>query len=153
MGWANNFVNVIRHVLFADEELKTLMAIPQEDFNSIMAFRDKYLVRGSTTDALMINEKVRILYYEGEPTETTAPNIMTHRVYFDIYVRQDHAFNATNDRMMHRADLIAKRLNELLSGKRIFDIRFYGRGVYHQTARAEGYDRTVVVFVYKRIYP
>lgn len=152
MGWAENFSNVVRHVLFKDDELKSLMAIPAEDAKNILAFRDKYLVRGPTTDTLVLNEKVRIVYYEGEPTETDAENIMRHRVYFDIYVRKDCAYNATNDRMLHRADLIAKRLNILLSGKKLYNIRFIGRGVFQQTSRSEGYDRFVAVFAYKRIY-
>lgn len=153
MGWAENMANVIRTVLFSDSELKTLMAIPQEDFEDLIAFRDRYFVRGNVTDNLVLGEDVRILYHDDEPSETDSNNVMKHRLYLDVYVKKEAAYNASNNRMLHRGDLIGKRLNQLLSGKKLCNIRFSGRGVYSQTSKAAGYDRTVVVFMYKRIYP
>lgn len=152
MSWYENMVNVIRHVIFKDTELKTLMKIPASDMNNIISFRDKYFIHGTITDTPITNEAVRILYSEEQPFETNAPNIFTHMLVFDIYVNDGVRWDASADRMQERGELIAQRLKQLLHNKRHFNIKFMARGVYDLTCKLEGYTRKTIVFTYKRIY-
>lgn len=152
MSWHENFMGVLRDVIFADTELKELMMIPEKDIKNIVAFRDKYFINEAQSDALLDGIPVRILYSEGEPTETDSIHIMKSRVFFHIYVESKHSYDYGTNRLLHRAELIASRLNKLLSGKKIHNITFHCRGIYDQTSKREGYDHKVAVFMYKKIF-
>lgn len=152
MGWHENLVNVIRDVIFPDEILRDLMMIPEEDRDNIVAFRDKYFVNTVTSDEIIDDTKVKIAYRLDEPSETDSPNVVKNRLYIDIFVESRHAHDYGNDRMLHRGDLIASRLNKLIGGKRLHNITFRCRGIYDMTSRREGYDRKTAVFMYKRIF-
>lgn len=153
MSWTQNMADVIREVIFQDEELKRLMMIPEGDQNNLSAFRDRYFIRGNPAGEIVGDEPVRIVYSEGEPSETSAPNIFKHRIEFSVYCQSKHCYDAAEDRTLHRGHLIGERLIQLLSGKRLCNIRFYARGLYDQTIRMAGFERVSAVFTYKRIYP
>ena len=152
MSWHENLVNTIRSVIFTDEELKTLMMIPEDEKDNIVAFRDKYFINTVTSDEVVGDIPVRITYRLDEPMETSSPNVVKNRLYFDIFVETKNAYNYGKDRMLHRGDLIADRLNHLLGGKRHHNITFRCRGIYDMTSRREGFDRKTIVFMYKRIF-
>ena len=99
MSWYENMVNVVRSVLFKDNELKALMMIPSSDANNIISFRDKYFIHATITDTPITNESVRVLYSEELPMETSAPNVFTHTIVFDIYVNDGVKYGAVADRM------------------------------------------------------
>lgn len=66
--WDDN-MNDVRRYLFNDEILKDLMLLPEESRENIVDFRDKYFVLGETSDEVLRDEDVRIVYYTSEPHE------------------------------------------------------------------------------------
>lgn len=149
--WEGNLANAIRDV-FQDEELKTLMLIPESEMDSLVAFRDKYFVNQPISDRLMFTQHVRVLYSQENPTESNSPHVMYHRVYCHIFVKNTDAYTVGQDRMIHRGDLIAVRLKQLFCNMPHENIRFTCRGIYDLSSKMEGYDHKCVVFRYKRIY-
>lgn len=111
--WNDNWNNVIRNVLFEDDKLKELMLIP--DGTDIMKFQDKYFIRDGSTDELLTNEKVRIVWHD----DTMSRGMGNRKVHghfktFDIYVSEDVEHTATRDRLQNRQVLIAERIKYLL---------------------------------------
>ena len=152
MSWHENFMGVIKDVIFADDKLKELMMIPENERGNIVAFRDKYCVNDVQSDALIDGIPVRILYYEDMPVETDSQVVVKPRIYFHIYVEKKHAHDYGQNRLLHRGELIASRLNVLLSGKRLHNMTFHCRGIYDLASKREGYDHKTAVFMYKRIF-
>ena len=149
--WDVNIADVVRD-LFGDEELKDLMLIPEEDRNSIVAFRDKYFVNQAISDHLLFNQDVRVLYVDENPTESNSEHVMYHRIYCHIFVRNTQAYTYGEDRMLHRGGLIAVKLKRLFCNMPHQNIRFTCRGIYDLASKMEGYDHKCVVLRYKRIY-
>ena len=111
--WIDDWNDILRDVIFADDELKRLMLIPEN--TNIITFIDKYFVRAGYTTKVLTNESVRIVYGNVHSTETRNPNVTRNEMSFDIYVKLDHIHNAENDRLVMRTHLIAKRLIDLLT--------------------------------------
>lgn len=147
--WKDNWNNVVRDVLFTDEKLRQLMLIPEDC--TITRFRDKYFVEGEGTNEIMTDEDVRILCYDSQSGETGNKNVFLRYKEFDIYVKRDVLFNATDDRLQRRYDLIADRIKYLLCRTQtVCGIRFrVADPGYNLFTKLAGYDRFHVSFSYK----
>lgn len=64
--WHDNWNLVIRDILFPDDELKQLMCIPIERLRNIRDFVNRYFIEDAMPDELVLDEDVRIIYYETE---------------------------------------------------------------------------------------
>ena len=111
MQWIDDFNKIIREVIFADEELKTLMKLP-EDID-IITFIDKYFIRAGYTNKVLEDEHVRIIYADVQGSPTQVPNVMKKMMTFDIYVKTEDLHNVGRDRLVMRTQLIANRLLRL----------------------------------------
>lgn len=60
--WKDNLNDVVRDVIFADQELMDYMLIPEDDRGNIIKFIDKYFIRDPAPDELVTSEQVRICY-------------------------------------------------------------------------------------------
>lgn len=58
--WKDNLNDVVRDVIFNDQEMMDLMMIPKKDRENIIKFIDKYFIRNPAPDELVTNEDVRI---------------------------------------------------------------------------------------------
>lgn len=153
--WMKDWNDIIRYVIFPDQELKNLMCLPES--TTIINFIDHYFIRAGYTNELLEKEDVRIVYGDADSHETAVPNVIENTLSFDIYVRQEKLHNATNDRLMYRTHLIANRLNELLtkggtSGKYIGGYRFWPCKEMDLGTRTVGYVRYNISFKYMRVY-
>ena len=153
--WINDWNDVIRHVIWPDEELKSLMMIPEG--TTIINFVDKYFIRAGYTNTLLEHEDVRIVYSDIAGSDTDVPNVKKNELCFDIYVRTEHLHNVGNDRLQYRTQLIASRLVELLtnhgtSGKYLGGYRFWPRKEMDLGTRTAGYVRYHVSFEYMKVY-
>ena len=110
-SWADRWNDIQRDVLFPDEELKQLMMIPN----------NTNIVTWMKTD-----EDVRVLWYEDQSQHTNNPLVNNRRLAFDIYVKQEHDNDATNDLLVSRAKLIAQKLQEILTFPKVV-----GHVVFH----------------------
>ena len=154
-SWMNDWNDIIRHVIFKDEELKSLMMIPEG--TNIIQFIDKYFIRAGYTNELLEKEDVRIVYGDTDTASTKVPNVKKNVLSFDIYVRKTKLHNATNDRLQYRTHLIANRLNKLLtkggtSGKYLGGYRFWPSKETDLGTRTVGYVRYNISFEYMRVY-
>ena len=93
-------------------------------------------------DEPVVNEDVRVVYYEEEGSKFGTPHVTKKLLSFDIYVKESCLYNATNDRLQRRDKLIAQRLKELLLWKEhVCGLRFQYEDEYHLGARTIGYKR------------
>ena len=137
-------------MLFPDVELKTLMRIPAGSVNNIREFLGKYFIEDAMPDEPVVNEDVRVIYYEEEGSKLGTPHVTKKILSFDIYVKESMLYNATNDRLQRRDKLIAQRLKELLLWKEhVCGLRFQYEDEYHLGARTIGYRRYHLVLSYK----
>lgn len=59
-SWIDEWNDILRNIIFADDELKTLMEIPES--TNIIAFTDRHFIRAGYTNKTLVNEPVRIVY-------------------------------------------------------------------------------------------
>ena len=149
-SWEDNWNSIIRFVLFQDEELKKLMRLPQK--TSILDFRDKYFIRAGYTNRTLTNEDVRIIYgHINTGSDSNAESVSSMKLSFDIYVKNEHLYNATADRLQMRTDLIAARIKFLLKKNRyIYGYRFFNPKMSDMGTGTIGYSRLNLTFSYIR---
>lgn len=146
--WNDNWNNVIRYVLFRDEKLKKQMLVP--DSVRVNEFILKYFVKDAAADELLVNEKVRIVYYDRTGWDTGNKNVKLRYKEFDIYVKEDVLYNATDDTLKSRANLISERQQYLLTkDDTIQHLRFAYEDDFDMWTKTVGYKRYHIVFSYK----
>ena len=151
--WADNWNEVIRSVLFPDARLKELMLIPDSDKEDIMRFITEYLIQYTSTDEVIEDHKVRVVYDHEEGNDTFNPYVVQQKLVFDIYVKSDVLHTASNDRLKDRAILIFERLKYLLTrAEYTCNIKFQAHRDFGLGAKTLGYRRYRCVFRYHKTY-
>lgn len=153
MQWIDDWNTILREVIFADEELKSLMKLP-EDID-IISFIDKYFIRAGYTNKVLEDEHVRIIYSDIQGSDTKVPNVTKKMMTFDIYVKTEDLHNVGNDRLVMRTQLIANRLLTLLTSERYMrdtGYRFWIAGDWDQGTRTIGYGRYTQALYYMKVY-
>lgn len=84
-SWMNDWNDIIRYVIFPDEELRRLMCLPEDI--TIINFIDHYFIRAGYSNELLEKEDVRIVYGDVDSQTTGVPNVTKNTLSFDIYVR------------------------------------------------------------------
>lgn len=151
--WDDEWNKIIREVIFADEELKTLMKLP-EDID-IITFIDKYFIRAGYTSKVLEDEHVRVIYAEMQGSGTNVKNVMRKMVTFDIYVKLEDLHNVGNDRLVMRTKEIANRQLKLLTSERVVQetgYRFSIAGNWDGGTRTIGYGRYTQALYYMQVY-
>ena len=147
--WKDNWNNVIRDVLFADDYLREQMLLPDEC--TVTQFIDKYFIEDENSDEIVTDELVRVVCYDSRGRDTGNQNVRLKYKEFDIYVRKDVLHTATRDRLQNRYDLIADRIKYLLLRHDCvcclhFELEDDG---YNLFTKAIGYKRYHIAFSYK----
>lgn len=151
ISWVKNWNGIIREVLFADEELKKLMLIPEG--TNVLTFVKNYFIRAGYTNLTVRDEKVRIVYGDMRSEDIGAPNIRRQEMGFDIYVKEEYLHNAEADRLLMRTHLIANRIIELLTKERyVHGYRFWMGGDTDMGTTVTGYARYHVSLFYMKVY-
>lgn len=88
------------------------MCVPQQHLDSIRDFIDRYFIEDAMPDAPVVDETVRVIYYETEGVKLGSPHVTKKYLAFDIYVKSNALYNADADRLKRRDKLIAQRLKE-----------------------------------------
>ena len=88
------------------------MCVPQQHRDSIRDFIDRYFIEDAMPDAPVVDETVRVIYYEMEGVKLGSPHVTKKYLAFDIYVKSNALYNADADRLKRRDKLIAQRLKE-----------------------------------------
>lgn len=157
--WDDDWLDIVRDVIFQDEKLKEYMCIPEG--TTILDFIENYFIpAGSTTSELLTNEDTRIVYgfFSGNPTNI--PNAHEMTLSFDIYVRKERLYDVDEvDALVARTQRIARRLNQLLyleprehSNGFVGVFRFYDPREATMGTRTVGYDRYNYSLTYQRYY-
>ena len=146
--WNDNWNNVIRNVLFEDKVLLDLMLVPKD--TDIVKFRDKYFIRDGSTDELLTNEKVRIVWHDEKMNRGLGSRkVFGHFKNFDIYVSEDVEYTATKDRLQSRQVLIAERIKYLLLRQHnCQNLHFEYEDEYDNWTKTVGYKLYKVIFFY-----
>ena len=126
------------------------MMIPAKSRNNIREFIARYFIEDAMPDEPVVDEDVRIIYYDEEGSKLGTPHVTKKILAFDIYVKESNLYNATNDRLQRRDKLIVQRLKELLFWKEhVCGLRFQYEDEYHLGAKTIGYKRYHLVLSYK----
>lgn len=150
MIWINDWNDIIRHIIFSDKELMSLMKIPEK--TSIIDFIDRYFIRAGFTNKILSNEDVRIVY-GSTASATNIDGVTSNVMNFDIYVKLENLHNVGVDRLVMRTQLIAQRLIYLLTRVRYNGVyRFYDPVEGDMGTSAVGYARYRVSLSYTRTY-
>jgi len=150
-AWTNEFNDIIRYVIFPDAELRELMRLPEK--TTIINFIDRYFVRAATVSEPLRDEDVRIVYGTIQTGLADNVHVLRNEISFDIYVRQKVLHNVGADRLVFRTELIADKLNELLTNQydqRLGGYRFRCIGRGDMSTTTIGYVRYNISFAYKR---
>lgn len=139
--------------MFPDEKLKTLLMVPEKDWDDIMAFITEYFVKFLMTDEIVTGHKVRIIYDDEQGESMNIPQVVKRKLVFDIFVKSDEVHTADEDRLKDRAVLIFERLKYLLTRTEyVCNMRFRVEDDYGVGAKTIGYRRYRGVFSYKKTY-
>ena len=115
----------------------------------IRDFIERYFVEDAMPDEPVIDEQVRVVYYETEGTKLGSPHVTRKMLAFDVYVKEPALYNASNDRLKRRDKLIVQRIKELLTGQtHVCHLRFQYEDDYHLGTKTIGYRRYHAVFSY-----
>ena len=99
---------------------------------------------------LITDEKVRIVAYDEEGSETWNSNVRVKYKNFDIFVKEDVEHTADVDRLRSRQILIAERIKYLLLRQPVVEnLRFHYEDEYDQWTKTVGYKMYKVTFFYK----
>lgn len=146
--WDDNWNEVIRTVIFQDQKLKEQMLIPEK--TTIIQFIEKYFIKDAAPDELLTNEAVRIAHYDAQGYSTGNKNVRLKYKELDIYVKESVLYNATNDRIKSRCNLICERLKYLLQKDQYFcGLRFGYEDDYDMWTKVVGYKRYHLTLYYK----
>lgn len=100
-------------------------------------------------DEQIIDESVRVIYYDTEGTKLGSPHVTKKYLAIDIYTREDSLYNTGEDRLQRRDKLVAQRIKVLLTGKEhVCGLKFLYEDEYHLGAKTIGYRRYHIVFSY-----
>lgn len=153
IGWKKAWNTIIRKVIWADHDLKTLMKMPPK--TGIIQFVDRYFIKAGYTNKLLTDEVCRIVYSDMQGYDTEVPNVKKNMMIFDIYIKDSEMRNIGDDRLITRADLIEDRLKKLLTSERYLQdtgYRFWIAGDWDGGTRVTGYQRQTIAFHYMKVY-
>lgn len=147
--WKDNLNDVVRDVIFPDEEMMDYMMIPANEREDIIRFIDKYFIRNPAPDELVTTEYVRVCYGE-LAGRSIGKHMLDKLLFFDVYVKNDHLHDIGDDMLAFRTDAICQRLKELLTwDKYVCNIDFRYEDDYPLFTKMIGYTRHRIVFSYK----
>lgn len=149
--WVDEWNAILRDIIFSDQELKSLMMIPQK--TNIIQFIDRYFIRAGYTSKTLKDEPVRIIYGNVRSTDVGSPAVTRERMSFDIYVKYEYLHNSQNDRLVFRNQMIAIRLKQLLLRKRYYRQDAYRFWVVNEGdlgTSTIGYSRYNITFEYMK---
>ena len=153
LGWVKAWNSIIRKVIFHDYTLLQLMKVPEK--TKITDFVKYYFIKAGYTNELLTNQICRIVYSDTVGKDTDVPNIRKNMMTFDIFVKTDELFNEDDDMLLSRTQLIASRLNYLLTKERYLadtGYRFWIAGDWDLGTRTIGYSRYTISFYYMKVY-
>lgn len=117
---------------------------------TLIEFIGRYFIEDLSPDELIVDEKVRISYYDSEGRSTGNKNVLNKYKEFDIFVKSDSLYNAGNDRLKPRYHLIAERLKYLLMKEyHVCNLHFDYEDEYNLWTKVVGYKRYHITFSYK----
>lgn len=152
--WADNWNNVIRTVIFPDDELLELMMVPDESRVDIIKFVREHFVETAQPDEPVLKQDVLVYYHDTEGDNFGETNYVRKRyLEFDIYVKKENLYNCSSDRMKRRDRQIYERLKYLLTKDNyVCNMRYNVEDDFELLSRTIGYSRYHVIFAYKKTY-
>ena len=149
--WIQDWNNIVRNVIFADEELRSLMKLPEDI--TLSEFDRKYFINAGNAAEVLTNESVRIVYGMSHNGNTSNPHVRISELSFDIYVRSKDQRVLGEDILTRRSVLITSRLVDLLTSKRYLGVYlFWVSGETDLATSAVGYVRRHIDFSYEKVY-
>lgn len=153
--WHDHWNDIIRYVFFSDERFMELMAIPLANKENLAAFIQRYFIEDVMTDAIVVDEDVRIIYRHAEGVDIAHPYMRGKYLEFDIYVKSKPQIMYPNpdDQLQRRDKLLFERIKWLLTNQRcVQQMKFRTIDDYQLASKAQGYMRYHCVFRYNKTY-
>ena len=142
----------IRLLFFNDDELKELMAIPEKDYYSIIAFRDFYCnVSAGTYENIEIDQPCRLIISWGDMSNTNNHMVNYRPLGIEIWVQRTYEYGTTNNVFDRRQELIANRIKKLICSAPIEHFKFQFEDMYDMRSNTQDYNRFFMRFRVKFI--
>lgn len=123
------------------------MMIPED--TDIVTWVNKYFVDAAICTDLVEDEDVRVLWYEDQSSTTANPLVNRRKMCFDIYVKDEHVRDATDDYLRPRPRMITQKLIEILTLRdAVWQIAFMYNDDYDIGTKMVGYTRHHLVLSY-----
>ena len=149
----NEVLRSIKLALFKDKELLTLMGIPEEKQNDIMLFRDKYCVSGPLTSNLVERDLTsRLVIYWDETDATNNEYIGIRPLVFEVYVQRSSEYNASNNALDRRQDLIINHIKRKFNHTRVEGFEMWVELLGDLTSNSLDYVHSFIRFNMKYIF-
>ena len=149
-NWNEDWSDIVRNVIFKDDELKRLMLVPEG--TKVMDFVEKYFIKAGYATSPLTNESVRVVYNTYRSSDTNNPYVTRNEIAFNVYVKLTKLHGADRDGLILRTNLIADRLNNMLTRKRLGSYKFRCCGETDMDTSVVGYTRYNITFEYKKTY-
>lgn len=138
-------------ILYSDTTLKDLMLIPTVDKTNMAKVRDTYIVDTNGSDAIVVSENSKIMYYNVPLTGTNNQFCKWDGMIFKIFVKSSQEYTLING-LDKRQLAIADRLNEILGRQYVGSLKFEPVDKGSLFCGTLGYKLYFVRYEYKRIY-
>ena len=117
-----------------------------------MDFVERYFIKAGYATNPLTNEAVRVVYNTYRSSDTNNPYVTRNEMSFNIYVKYTKLQGAVRDGLILRTNLIADRLNNMLTKKRLNSYKFRCCGETDMDTSVTGYVRYNITFEYKKTY-
>lgn len=140
-------------ILFNDEKLKDLMAIPIADRNDLILFRDKYCIADVNASASVDNTiPCRLVLSWLSIQQTRNADVAIRPLNVDIYTQKKRQYDVTNNALDRRQDMVTKRIKQLIHNERISDFLFRSLNLGDLLSGNLDYSRCFILFNVKYIF-
>ena len=153
LKWTKAWNRIIREKIWPDHELKVLMKLPPK--TGILQFCNRYFIRAGFSNKLLTDEVCRIVYADTMSSDTAVANVKKNIMTFDIYVKHEEMYNVGDDRLISRLDLIADKLNRILTSERYLadtGFRFWIASELDLGTSTVSYARKTIAYYYMKVY-
>lgn len=149
----NDILRAIQLACFKDEELKSLMEIPESEYNNMVAFRDNYLIADGNPAAFLDRTTMcRILMYWEGAYDTNNKFVLSRTLNFEIYVQRKHQYSESSYVFERRSDRIQQRLKALISRQSFEGFGFRTTSLGDLRSNNPEYARSFILFECKNIF-
>ncbi|MBK5239818.1 hypothetical protein [Clostridium sp.] len=136
-------------LLMNDNDLKTLMLVPQNVFTNFAELRIKYFVEAFISDVEVVPDTCRLLIKNAPMNSTNNMMVKENNIIIEVFVPNEKDRLGNFER---RTNQILDKLIKMFHRQLVNDRKFNLEASNELTSSVIGYKRSYVMFSYKRVF-